>query len=284
VVTYAVAISVTMAIVHAPVTGVHVVLVALLVAASVVRAPRLLWQGLLCGMAALMFADLSAFSAYAMRSTHVLGPIEADRAILGGGLATQWFQDHVLQSPVRIPLTLIFIPTYLSLWVVPLPVALWFWLRHPERFGTFAGAFLLLECLGLLVYLAYPETPPWLAAQQGLLPPVDRVVVGWLGALDGFGSWYASSDPAPLEAMPAMHVAVPMLVTMSIIAVHHRKRPLVWLLLLYPATVAVGVIYLGEHYVIDVLAAIALALASFGVAELLGRFWPRAVAAGPPAL
>ena len=96
-------------------------------------------------------------------------------------------------------------------------------------------------------------------------------MVGWLGPVGGFGPWYARTDPAPLEAMPAMHVAVPMLEALVLMAVWRRRAS--WLVLLYPATVGVGVLYLGEHYVVDVIVAVALAVVSFAVGEAV-QSWP----------
>ena len=105
--------------------------------------------------------------------------------------------------------------------------------------------------------------PPWLAARNGLLRPVQRIVVDTLQHVGGFGHFYAGADPEPNAAMPSLHVAVPMLIAAAMIGgrrVHHRA---VWLWLPYPLTVGFGVVYMGEHYVVDVWVGLAFGAGAF---------------------
>jgi membrane-associated phospholipid phosphatase len=121
--------------------------------------------------------------------------------------------------------------------------------------------------MGFIGYLVYPEMPPWLAASKGFLPPMHRIVVDTLQNLGGFGSFYAGADPEPNAAMPSLHVSVPLIVSLSIISVSGWRSRRAWLWLLYPLTVAFGVVYLGEHYISDTVVGLALGAACFFIAE-----------------
>jgi len=120
---------------------------------------------------------------------------------------------------------------------------------------------------GFVVYLLFPEMPPWLAAQHGWLPPTHRYVVETLQGMSGLGRLYAGADPEPNAAMPSLHVAVPMVIAATAIAVRGWRRPASWLWLLYPLTVSFGVLYLGEHYVADVVVGAVLGAVAFAAVE-----------------
>jgi membrane-associated phospholipid phosphatase len=66
----------------------------------------------------------------------------------------------------------------------------------------------------------------------------------------GIGRVYAGADLFPDGAMPSLHVAVPTVIALSLIAAQRRGR-LRWLWLLYPLTISFAVVDLGEHYVAD---------------------------------
>jgi membrane-associated phospholipid phosphatase len=88
-------------------------------------------------------------------------------------------------------------------------------------------------------------------------------VVDVLDHVWGVGQLYAAADPQPHAAMPALHVSVPALISATWTAVRGWGRPSSWLAFLYPITVAYGSIYLGEHYLLDVVAGAALGIASY---------------------
>ena len=110
----------------------------------------------------------------------------------------------------------------------------------------------------LLTYLPFPEAPPWLAAQQGLLPPVHRVASEVVAHAGPLSSVYSGADPLPNAAMPSLHVAYPLLVTVWVVIAFGRRA---WWIVLYPLSLCVGVVYLGEHWVIDVVAGVVYAVA-----------------------
>ena len=73
--------------------------------------------------------------------------------------------------------------------------------------------------------------------------------------------------PNPVAAVPSLHSAYPTLVALFIWKLYGRKWGLISFL--YPLSVWVGVIYMGEHYLFDVLSGITYAVVSFLVVEAL---------------
>jgi membrane-associated phospholipid phosphatase len=115
----------------------------------------------------------------------------------------------------------------------------------------------------VLAYWAIPTAPPWYAAKQGLMadgrtPELRRMMVEYGEQFWGSG-WvrlYGLLGGNPLAAMPSLHFAT------SVMAAHMlaESGPVAgtvgWG---YAGTLGVALVYLGEHYVVDLAAGLALA-------------------------
>ncbi|MDQ6856493.1 MAG: phosphatase PAP2 family protein, partial [Candidatus Dormibacteraeota bacterium] len=168
--------------------------------------------------------------------------IAGDRA-LTGIVVPVWLQQH-LPALLGAP-AVGFTAVYLAHYVAPLGTAWWLWRRYPARFDGFVATYILAMVVGFAVYLTLPQSPPWYAAQHGLLPHVQRSVIDVLQSLH-VGSLYAGADPEPFGAMPSLHVTIPVLVAAALISV--LKSRWRWLWLLYPAAVGFAVLLMAEHY------------------------------------
>ncbi|TMC49530.1 MAG: inositol phosphorylceramide synthase [Chloroflexi bacterium] len=250
-------------------TSEHVILIGIVAFAVVGRARPFVWDWLPFLFVAVMFEDLTSVGAALAASVHTIGPIAMERSLLGGAVATTWLQAHIGTSHLVPVLNAVLTGEYLFHFGAPLAAGLWLWLRHRERFGRFVSAYMILMTTGFLIYLLFPEMPPWLAARSGLLPPVHRIVVESLQQVAGFGQVYSGADPEPNAAMPSLHVAVPMLIACTVVGGSKRRR-IAWLWMLYPLTISFGVVYLGEHYVADALVGLGLGLACYGAVEIGG--------------
>ncbi|MDQ6847875.1 MAG: phosphatase PAP2 family protein [Candidatus Dormibacteraeota bacterium] len=189
--------------------------------------------------------------------------IAADRA-LTGTVVPVWLQQHLslfLGAPA-LALTAV----YLAHYVAPLLTAGWLWWRHRERFDAFVATYLLAMVIGFAVYLTFPQAPPWLASQQGLVPHLHRSVIEVLQSLH-LGSLYAGADPEPFGAMPSLHVTIPVLVAGVVMSAQRSRWR--WLWLLYPAAVAFAVLVMAEHYLTDTLAGVAVALVAAALVSAL---------------
>jgi hypothetical protein len=265
---YAVASIGLMATRQVGLTSEHALILVLVGFAVFGRARPFVWDWLPFLFVAVMFEDLTGVGAKVAGSVHVLAPIVLEKSLFGGVIWTWWLQEHIGVGEFGRGLGVVLAGEYLFHFAAPLVAALWLWVWHRDHFGTFVGAYVMVMAAGFLVYLLYPEMPPWLAAQHGHLPPVHRIVVETLQGLGSFGTLYAGADPEPNAAMPSLHVSVPMVIACAVVAVRGVRRPSSWLWMLYPATISFGVIYLGEHYVADVVVGIALGVACYAAAEL----------------
>ena len=134
---------------------------------------------------------------------------------------------------------------------VTLAVLGWCYLRRPDAYRGARNALVLTNVVGLVVFYLYPVMPPRLLPGAGY---VDAV------AAAGFGSSHAGPVPADqYAAMPSLHLAWAVWtasVGMLLLA-RYRVRVL-WLL--YPVVTATAVVVTANHYVLDVVAGVAVAV------------------------
>jgi len=259
-------------------TAEHAILLVLLAAGFVPRLRGLSRAFVPFLFVAVMFEDLGSLQPLVAGAVHSAGPAVFERALFGGVNAAVWLQQHLggLHGAQWWQLPLV--AEYLSHFVAPILAGGYLYWRFRSRFGDYVAAYSLVMAAGFAVYLVYPEMPPWLAAQHGLLQPLNRLVVSTLSHLPGIGRLYAGADLFPDGAMPSLHVAVPMVIALSLIAARGTGRAR-WLWLLYPLTMAFAVVDLGEHYVADAVAGLAFGAGCFGVVgavPALGRAVHRA--------
>lgn len=153
------------------------------------------------------------------------------------------------------------------------------WHRRPDEFSLYARAIIWSFGLGLIGYFVWPTAPPWMAAAQGALPPTQHVTEPIFRTL--VPQLYASLDNNPVAAMPSLHIAFP--VVCALVAIRSLGRTAGWILRAYTVAVVFAVVYLGEHYVVDVLAGAILGVAAFAVSARtrpLTRNWSLARLAG----
>lgn len=113
--------------------------------------------------------------------------------------------------------------------------------------------------LGLVGYWALPTAPPWCAAREGRSDPeLRRMMVEHGEAFwkDAWGPLYGSLAGNPLAAMPSLHFATSIMAAHLLGETGHVQGAIGWP---YALTLGFGLVYLGEQYVVDLLAGLALA-------------------------
>lgn len=162
-----------------------------------------------------------------------------------------------------------------------------YWRRDEVRMSSLAWAFLLVNMLGMLVWLVFPAAPPWYVTQYGTGPAQLDAVPSAAGAarfdaavgFHYFAGFYARSRNV-FGAMPSLHVAYP---TLVFLVLRERGRVGAALALGFALLVAFSAVYLGHHYVLDVLGGVAAALAAYALARfLVHRAMPAASASLTP--
>ncbi len=185
---------------------------------------------------------------------HVLPQIRVDEWLFGGTAPTVTLQHWLYTPGVARPWDYAAFAVYMTHFVAPFVVAGLLWKFAHDRFRRFAWLFMLLTFAGLVTYALYPAVPPWMASQNGYLPPTAKIIDEmWTHVRFGNGSGVFSGTghfADPVAAVPSLHAAYPMLLVLFFWKSAGRWR---WLLALYPFAMALTLVYTGEHFVIDVL-------------------------------
>jgi PAP2 superfamily len=190
-------------------------------------------------------------------------PIDVDR-VIGLGVAPTVRLQRAFSSPGRFNDVERGLVWCHWLWfMVPHGTVLYVLARRPGRFASAAGQMYAVFDLGAVFYWAIPTAPPWYAAREGRLQAggeagVRRMMIEYGEQFWG-DRWPALYDVLggnPLAAMPSLHFATSLMGAHLLSEVGPVSGALGWT---YTATLALALVYLGEHYVADVLAGGALA-------------------------
>jgi membrane-associated phospholipid phosphatase len=134
--------------------------------------------------------------------------------------------------------------------------------RDPERFPSAAARMYAVFDLGAVFYWALPTAPPWWAALHGCLRDDELRAVRRMMFEYGPEFWGELWDPLlkflggnPLAAMPSLHFATSLMGAHLLSEVGPMAGALGWT---YAVLLGVGLVYLGEHYAIDLIAGAAL--------------------------
>lgn len=142
---------------------------------------------------------------------------------------------------------------YFLHFAVPLGFGYLLWISNRNHFKKFAVSISLLSYAAWVTFLIFPAAPPWLATKEGLLPGVTKILDYTLSSFPTtveLPTLYHRMNPNPVAAMPSIHGAYPFLVLLF------SLRFFKWKGILFAPFVAgvwISMVYLGEHYVIDLL-------------------------------
>ena len=190
-------------------------------------------------------------------STWYRPQLEVDAFLFGGSVPTVWLQDRLWQGSWDVRwydyatwcvYMSYFVATYL------LAGLLWFFAR--PQFRRYVGCVALLAGMGYVTFALFPAAPPWLASREGELEATTRIIGPISGEIPFFafsfeglferGSEYSN----PVAAVPSLHAAYTLLITLFLWRSACRTRPL---LAAYPPAMAFALVYAAEHYVVDIL-------------------------------
>jgi membrane-associated phospholipid phosphatase len=216
-------------------------------------------------------------------SSHVyaLPQLRVDEWLFGGTAPTITLQRWLYTPGAVHPWDYAAIVVYLTYFVVPITVAAIAWYRAPAVFGRFVTLWIGLSFAALVTYALYPADPPWLASRHGFLPHVVRIAPQLTRDLGvDLTRVMGSKDYVnKVAAVPSLHAATALLISMVFWSRTVRWR---WLLVLYPLAMAMALVYLGEHYVSDVLLGWLYAVLVFVFGgRLYDRWSARRARAGP---
>jgi hypothetical protein len=238
------------------------------------------------------------------RRVHIDYPIAIDSALGLGELPTTRLQRRLArigpEGPQWRTLDKLLVWTHWSWFAVPHGTLVYLMLRHPRRFERAAVLTYAVFDIGAMIYWVLPTAPPWYAAaapERGRgaelhaaiavnggspttahpgpyrLVEVRRMMVEYGESFwrDGWGPLYSVLGGNPLAAMPSLHFATSVMAALLLAESEPVAGAAGWT---YASTLGFALVYLGEHYVADLLAGVALTVA---VRRLAPRVAPAAI-------
>jgi membrane-associated phospholipid phosphatase len=204
---------------------------------------------------------------------HVQEPMTADLRLFGS------LPTLVLQQLYRSPFLDYLGAFFYSLHLV-LPVVFGFvlWKYSQKNFGKYTLALAIGTYSALVTFLVYPVAPPWygLTSLHGwngvqatrILYNVDSNV-----GIPFFRTIYDYLSSDANAAFPSLHAMFPWLISLFALKIKKTKALPI---LLYPVAVWFSAVYLGEHYVIDIIGGVIYATCAFLLVEkLVPRITPK---------
>ena len=197
----------------------------------------------------------------ARRRLRIGYPIRADRLIGGGELPNVRLQRALAGLGRRNAIDRALSWVHWTWFLEPHGALTWILARHPEHFPRSARQMSAVFDIGCAVYMAVPTAPPWWASEQGHTDAKVRRIMQEVGEEEWGRAWpvlYDALGGNPWAAMPSLHFATSLVAALLLA----ETGPVEGVLgCAYAATLGFALVYLGEHYVIDLLAAIAIVIA-----------------------
>ena len=201
------------------------------------------------------------------RRVRVRQSVRLDSAI-GLGAPLPLRLQRALRSPPRLtPLDWTLTALYFALWLPPHVMLIWLLLRDESQFPRLAARLAAAYHLTTVGYWIRPSAPPWWASEiegemGGAVQRVTRdvqhalraKVKGGPRAQGEQGDWREHGNP--WASMPSDHFVGAATAALWLSETGTETGALGWA---YVLAVGFIVLYLGEHYVIDLVAALALA-------------------------
>jgi len=188
-------------------------------------------------------------------------PIRVDRLLGGGRLPNVRLQKALagLGRANAVDRTLSWVH-----WVwffEPHLALLWILIRHPDHFPRSARQMSAVYDLGCTGYFAVPTAPPWWASEQGHTDEKVRRIMVEVGEEQWGRAWetlYDSLGGNPWAAMPSLHFATAVMAALLLAEAGPAEGAAGWG---YAAALGFALVYLGEHYVLDLIAGAAIVAA-----------------------
>lgn len=190
---------------------------------------------------------------------HVDYPVRADTVIGAGRIPTVRLQQALHRDGE------------FQWWEKALSISHWVWFfvphstaayvlwRHPEQFPRAAARIYGTFDLGAVLYWTVPTAPPWFAAEAGRIDfgpdgrPLRRLMREYGEELfgDRWPQLYDALGGNPLAAMPSLHFGTSVASAQVLRDTGRVAGAIGWA---YASTLGFALVYLGEHYVVDLLA------------------------------
>jgi membrane-associated phospholipid phosphatase len=200
-------------------------------------------------------------------------PFAVDRAI-GFGVPPTLRLQRTFSAPAAVNgFERVLVWCHWMWFFVPHGTVIYVLIRRPERFAGAAALMYAVFDAGAVFYWSIPTAPPWWAAAEGRLEngrPVEvrRMMIEYGQEFwgDRWGALYDVLGGNPLAAMPSLHFATSLMAAHLLSDVGPVSGAVGWT---YVSLLGLALVYLGEHYVADLIGGAMLAEGVRGVAPRL---------------
>jgi membrane-associated phospholipid phosphatase len=169
---------------------------------------------------------------------------------------------------------------YSAHFLLPVAVGAWLWSKDRADFHRFGLSLVVLCALAFVTYVIAPTAPPWLAQPQSVQHLMQDAVLR--SGLPPALTWlYSHHDYNLYAAFPSLHAGFPVL---AAAAAWRRNNVAGVVLSIWAIVVWITVVYLGEHYVADVVGGILYAAVALVIISLVSRIRAQDLKAAPARL
>lgn len=207
----------------------------------------------------LTYEALQGLTGTLVSSGSVVSLAGLDRALVGSDFTSDI--QTMFNSTVATLLSTFFYGLHVFLIMVAIVL---FWFKDRVVYRGYTYSMILTSYLALLTFVIFPSAPPWfVGAAKNLLVVGDKMLPS---ALQSVQAVLLSGESDIFAAFPSLHAAYATLFSVFMFKLG-RKYGFVSLPIV--GGVYFSIIYLGQHYLVDLLAGIAYALFSVYVVERL---------------
>ena len=194
---------------------------------------------------------------------------DIDRFLFFGNDPGVWMQKTFLRSDVRwydVGGAIV----YMMHFVLPVLPLAFLRVRQRTEWLSYVRRFSLTLGIAVSVFIMFPAAPPWMAAEKGYFPPIQRITGrGWWELNLKTVSRTLDRGAAVLNAvaaMPSLHAGLSLLAVMWF-----TRNTRTWVRiasLSYPIAMSAALVYFGEHYVIDCLIGFAVVITAWKLVDV----------------
>lgn len=162
---------------------------------------------------------------------------------------------------------------YFLHFALPLTFAFILWIKNIHNFKRFGNGLLILSYSAFATFVIFPAAPPWLAYKDGYLPHVYKILEVTLKSFPdklSLPSIYNTFNPNTVAAVPSLHAGYPFLVLLFALKFFGKKG--LWMIP-YVLGAWFSIVYMGEHYIFDVLTGMIYATGAFYLSNFLFYLW-----------
>jgi hypothetical protein len=194
---------------------------------------------------------------------------DIDRFLFFGNDPGVWMQKTFLRPDVRwydVGGAIV----YMMHFVLPVVPLAFLRVRQRTEWLSYVRRFSLTLGIAVSVFIMFPAAPPWMAAERGYFPPIQRITGrGWWELNLKTVSRTLDRGAAVLNAvaaMPSLHAGLSLLAVMWF-----TRNTRTWVRiasLSYPIAMSAALVYFGEHYVIDCLIGFAVVVTAWKLVDV----------------